>query len=238
MVDLKSVIETAKKEGHMIRAAPFSFLTVCAVAVGLFWWGFSSQYSGKLKSANNTADGWKNSSEMWQSESNYWKNQADKKNPPYAVVPGSPTVSGRAEPTKTVQNHLASKILRISFLYHNKKLNGMAIQSDATDPKQLRLSDFQIRLDGNSPAILSVRLYLATALDSGWPWQKTASEEPGFPTAMWMGSPQPVSPTETWNTGELFAASKSDVKYPISAELKVFYGGESPAEAKFTIVKP
>jgi hypothetical protein len=234
MLDLKSTIDTVKKEGHMIRSAPFSFLTVCGVALALIWWGFSTRYSGKLKAANDATEGWKQSSELWQSESNYWKNQVEKRSSPY--VAAAPLAAG--PPTLSNKTMNPSKILHVSLLYKNRKLNGALIQSDSGDPKQIKLSSFQFKVDGSSPAILSVRLYLATDVDSGWPWQKTTSEESGFPTAMWVGSQQPVSPTETWNTGDLFASSKGEIKYPIDAKLKVFYGGGIPAEANFTIVKP
>jgi len=220
------------------QSRSFFFLTVTAVAVGVLWWGFSTKYSGKLKAANDATDGWKSSSELWQSESNYWKNQFDKKTPPYAPspVPTVTTSSPAGMSNKAVYS--PPKVLHVSLLYQNRKLNGALVRSDSTDPKQIKLSSFQLKMDGSAPATLSVRLYLTTEIDSGWPWQKTASEESGFPTAMWVGSQQPVSPSETWNMGDLVAFSKSEVKYPVDAKLKVFYRGESPAEANFTIVKP
>jgi hypothetical protein len=237
MVDFKIALDTAKREWGIIKAAPFSFLTVTFVAIGLLWWGFSTEYSGKLKAANDATNGWKSSSELWQSESNYWKNQVDKKTPTYAPAP-SPTITTSAPEVLNKSVHSLSKIIHVSLLYQNRKLDGAQIRSDSTDPKQLKLSSFQFKMDGNKPATLSVRLYLTTDIDSGWPWQKTVSEESGFNTAMWVGSQQAVSPSETWNTGDLVAISKSEIKYPIYAKLKVFYGGESPAEGSFTIVKP
>ncbi len=130
-----------------------------------------------------------------------------------------------------------SKNMNMTLLYENSALNGSALRSHSTDAKTVTLSSFQIKLTGTSSTNVSVRLYLSAPLNSTSRWQETTSDEPRFPTALWDGAVLPVSPQETWNTAPLTGAFKGDIKYPINAKLKVFYGADKPSEATFTINK-
>ena len=130
------------------------------------------------------------------------------------------------------------KDVHVSLYYENRPLNGDSIKPTAPNGNTISMSSFQVKLNGSSTAALSVRLYLSAPMNNASMWQVFASEEPGFPTAIWEGTTWPVSPQETWSTSEFVATFRGVPLFPIAGKLKVFYGAEKPVEANFTIVKP
>ncbi len=156
-----------------------------------------------------------------------------------AIRSNKPVVNVQPAPV-TVNNIPAarSKDVQLALLYENHSLYRAALKNKSNTPKTISLSSFQVGLSGTASAQLSARLFLSIPATNQSQWQDTASEERGFPLALWEGSPNPVSPGETWNTTDLTVILKSEPSYPIKGRLKVFFGGENPAEADFTIVKP
>jgi hypothetical protein len=73
-----ALLEKLKKEWHVIRAAPWSFVIVCVVAIATINGGFRYAYREKLADSDRRASQWKNDAE-------YWKEVAGRKPRPYAL---------------------------------------------------------------------------------------------------------------------------------------------------------
>jgi hypothetical protein len=65
-----------RKEWRMVKAAPFSFLTICAVALVAMWSCFHFQFKGKLEEANAVTAQWQQTAARWESDANYYKDLA------------------------------------------------------------------------------------------------------------------------------------------------------------------
>jgi hypothetical protein len=81
MLDL---LERLRKEWHVIKGAPFSFMIVCVVVITAGYGCIRWYYSDKLKDATTRAD-------QWRSDVDYWKDQAGRK-------PGCPAPEVKKEP--------------------------------------------------------------------------------------------------------------------------------------------
>jgi hypothetical protein len=79
-----ALIERLKKEWHVIKGAPFSFLVVCAIAIGLIWGGFRFLYHDKLTESDKRA-------EQWKSDTEYWKDVASRPKATEVIANVSPT---------------------------------------------------------------------------------------------------------------------------------------------------
>jgi hypothetical protein len=64
-----ALLEKLKTEWHVIRATPWSFLIVCAVAVATIGGGFRYAYREKLADSDRRAN-------QWKSDADYWKDVA------------------------------------------------------------------------------------------------------------------------------------------------------------------
>jgi hypothetical protein len=125
---------------------------------------------------------------------------------------------------------------RLQILYENAILNGRTISIPGSDPKAIRLSEFQVKNSGGgATATVSGRLYLSTTATSASIWQPTTSDDPRFPMVFFFGGAIPISPQETWNLPAFVAQSTTDIKEPVAARLKVFYGADRPVETDFVI---
>lgn len=91
---MAGIIETLRKDGHVIKNAPFSFATVCALAFGLMWGGFHWYYGSKLAESNNRA-------ERWKSDVDYWKDVAARSQQP--LIPHTDEAGKTATPSPTVR---------------------------------------------------------------------------------------------------------------------------------------
>ena len=145
------------------------------------------------------------------------------------------TISKMAGGISTVP---APRNAHVSLLYNNMPFSDGAVIKNAStgNPNYVTFQSFQVRVSGNSTP-LSVRLYFSVPGQTAGLWQKTPSDESGFPTELWEGSQWPVSPQETWSTTEGGIQPQGAYNFPISAKVKVFFGADKPLEINFTIVK-
>jgi hypothetical protein len=88
-----SELEKFRKEGEVIRGAPFSFIIVCVVAIGILWGSFHHVYKGKLDDAHEQTDGWRNTAGRWQSDVEFWKDAASRPLPTSTPSSAAPSAS-------------------------------------------------------------------------------------------------------------------------------------------------
>jgi hypothetical protein len=84
-------IEALRKEWHMIKVAPFSFIIVCILIIAGCFAGFSTYYRSKLADGDNLAA-------LWKSRSDYWEDVATHPKPVEANKTGHALPSPQAPP--------------------------------------------------------------------------------------------------------------------------------------------
>ena len=98
-----ALLEKLKKEWHVIRAAPWSFLIVCAVATTTIGGTFRYIYREKLADSDRRTTQWKNDAEYWKDMANRPKDEKQKDNP-QAVAPSKPILEGHKKMPPPTQN--------------------------------------------------------------------------------------------------------------------------------------
>jgi hypothetical protein len=98
--DMGTLVQILRKEWHVIRAAPWSFITVWVLAIGIGFAAVRSYYKDKL------TDGEKRASQ-WKSDADYWKEVAarPKECPPDKSTP-SPSNPVKTDKPKPISEHL------------------------------------------------------------------------------------------------------------------------------------
>ena len=128
---------------------------------------------------------------------------------------------------------------KLTILFRKRELDRGVIDVDGSNP--FETPPIQVRNDGDKATLtptISARLYFSEVVGNANPtlWQDTSSEESGYAAAFYWGAVAAISPGETWNIPP-FISNGSVLAHQIRAKIKVFYGGNQPAEATF-VVRP
>jgi hypothetical protein len=120
-------------------------------------------------------------------------------------------------------------------LYGDSPLNGKMLGKIEGGGFYLDL--LRVTNDGNAQTSgdLSARIYFSSNVryprDPGW--QETISDDRSYPSAYYLGVNRKLSVGEPWNILE-FIGDSGDATF-LKVKLMVFYGGDAPAEAHFTL---
>ncbi len=126
---------------------------------------------------------------------------------------------------------------QVVLLYEGKPLEGRVI--DVADGQLFGVGEFQARNTGNeatSTPLIQARLYFSESAGNATPsiWRQTTSDEEMYPFALYWATQASISPQETFNIPEFFN-NGGPIEHQIRMRLKVFFGGDRPAIASFTV---